>query len=934
MTNEKGANPEAGTPCDRLPGEREAFDTRFIPDTQWQATSTELTVVSAIKPSRLSKGFQLSVAGELITLKGGVLAEGRIETRAITSLHDLAEVLAGLNCRQALIHGVPKNTEATIIMTKDAFADAGRPAHATPRTAEAFEWPAGAGVMMLDYDPRPGADPLSRAGLVLALHHAVPAFVNAAMLWWPSASSCIYAADQQLQGIRGQRLYLLVKDAADIPRAGQVLFDRLWLAEYGYIAISRSGSMMERTLVDAGVWQTNRLDFAGGADCGSGLEQRRGQPVMIKGEALPIDMRAALPELTSAEREALNKIKQAARADKAVQEEAATARQRWIDERAADILKRLGGNDDAAHKAAERMATRALECGELAGHYAIHVLIEGREVEISVADILADPERFHGCKTLDPIEPEYDHGRAVGRLYLMQGRPTLYSFARGGKTYKLQRAPERLELVKGHIAEAAEGMIELLRKDPIIFDFGGQLVIAADGRVVPMCENLLGNHLPTLAQFWAYERRGDAIFKADRDPPAAMLKQILAKGEMRRLKPLDAVITGPTIRLDGTLLARPGYDASTRLLLDPLGQTIPDIPDTPTIEEADLALAKLWHPFKDFPLVDEGARGALLAALLTAAVRGTLPTSPAFAFDAPVQGSGKTLLALCIGALMTGRAPDVWPHTAGRDDEETRKRLFTALRTGSGALIWDNVTGVFDSAAMAAFITAPAMIDRILGKSEASRIPNRAMLVLTGNNLTFAGDLPRRIIICRIDPASATPFDRQFELDPLDHVLANRAALLAAACTLIRARYKHWTTPAPGRLASFEQWDDLVRQTVCFANSFLNAGSFSDPMELVREAQAADPEAETLVALLDAIGQSFQTREFSANNVLAEVAGNSNSELGRVLRDIAGDKVTASARSIGRILKFREGRIANHMCIRSRRDSHASALKFRLEIVQ
>jgi len=276
----------------------------------------------------------------------------------------------------------------------------------------------------------------------------------------------------------------------------------------------------------------------------------------------------------------------------------------------------------------------------------------------------------------------------------------------------------------------------------------------------------------------------------------------------------------------------------------------------------------------------------------------------------------------------------VWPHTAGRDDEETRKRLFTALRTGSGALIWDNVTGVFDSAAMAAFITAPAMIDRILGKSEASRIPNRAMLVLTGNNLTFAGDLPRRIIICRIDPASATPFDRQFELDPLDHVLANRAALLAAACTLIRARYKHWTTPAPGRLASFEQWDDLVRQTVCFANSFLNAGSFSDPMELVREAQAADPEAETLVALLDAIGQSFQTREFSANNVLAEVAGNSNSELGRVLRDIAGDKVTGSALSIGRILKFREGRIANHMCIRSRRDSHASALKFRLEIVQ
>lgn len=896
--------------------------------------SAKITVVSAVKPSRLSKGFELDAAGELTIRQGGMLVEGHIETRAITSLHGLAEVLAGLNCREALIHGVPKNTEATTIMTKDAFADAGRPAHATPRTAEAFEWPAGAGIMMLDYDPRPGADPLSCADLVRAIRHAVPAFVDAAMLWWPSASSCIYAADQLLKGIRGQRLYLLVKDAADIPRAGQVLFDRLWLAGYGYIVISRSGAMMERTLVDAAVWQTNRLDFAGGADCGSGLEQRRGQPVMIEGVALPIDTRAALPDLTPAEREALAKIKQAARADQAVQEEAAIARQIWIDERAADILKRLDSNDDAARNVAENMAKRALEYGELVGQYAIHVLIEGREVEISVADILADRERFHGCKTLDPIEPEYDHGRAVGRLYLMQARPTLHSFARGGKAYKLQRAPERLELVKGHIAEAAEGMIELLQKDPITFDFGGHLIIAADGRLVPMCENLLGNHLPTLAQFWAFERRGDAIVRADRDPPAAMLKQILAKGEMRRLKPLDAIITGPTIRLDGTLLARPGYDVSTRLLLDPLGQTIPDIPDAPTLEEADLALAKLWRPFKDFPMVDEGARGALLAALLTAGVRATLPTSPAFAFDAPVQGSGKTLLALCIGALMTGRAPDVWPHTAGRDDEETRKRLFTALRTGSGALIWDNVTGVFDSAAMAAFITAPAMIDRILGKSEAIRIPNRAMLVLTGNNLMFAGDLPRRVIICRIDPASATPFDRQFELDPLDFVLSNRMTLLAAVCTLIRARFVHWATPASGRLASFEQWDDLVRQTVCFADRALNGGEFGDPMELVREAQASDPDAETLAALLDVIKQIFHTYEFSAKEVRAEVATNCNWELERVLKDIAGDKASESARSIGRILKFREGRIANHMRIRSRRDGHAGALKFRLEIVQ
>jgi hypothetical protein len=73
--------------------------------------------------------------------------------------------------------------------------------------------------------------------------------------------------------------------------------------------------------------------------------------------------------------------------------------------------------------------------------------------------------------------------------------------------------------------------------------------------------------------------------------------------------------------------------------------------------------------------------------------------------------------------------------------------------------------------------------------------------VLTGNNLSLAGDLPRRVIICRIDPETDQPFARQFDLNPLAHVLEHRAAMLAAACILIRARFTHMTQPAPGRLA-------------------------------------------------------------------------------------------------------------------------------------
>jgi len=45
---------------------------------------------------------------------------------------------------------------------------------------------------------------------------------------------------------------------------------------------------------------------------------------------------------------------------------------------------------------------------------------------------------------------------------------------------------------------------------------------------------------------------------------------------------------------------------------------------------------------------------------------------------------------------------------------------------------------------MAAFITAAAMIDRVLGKSKNIRIPNRALLLLTGHSLPSADQLPRR----------------------------------------------------------------------------------------------------------------------------------------------------------------------------------------------
>ncbi|HSG58351.1 MAG TPA: hypothetical protein VLA06_02385, partial [Woeseiaceae bacterium] len=114
----------------------------------------------------------------------------------------------------------------------------------------------------------------------------------------PSASSHIHdrATGDDLTGLRGQRLYMLVAEAGDIPRAGAALVDRLWAAGLGRIVASAAGSALERCPVDASVWQPERLDFAAGAVCGPGLAQRRGVPRLIPGGVEVVDTRSVLPD--------------------------------------------------------------------------------------------------------------------------------------------------------------------------------------------------------------------------------------------------------------------------------------------------------------------------------------------------------------------------------------------------------------------------------------------------------------------------------------------------------------------------------------------------------------------------------------------------------------------------------------------------------------
>jgi hypothetical protein len=867
--------------------------------------------ITSTKPGCVTKEFSL-VDGELQKKTTANVYEGRMEIKEVSGANDFAELLQSLGPNQCLTYGIPPH-DARLI-TEEEWLRSGQPVDALPRTKSVFAWPNGPGIFMLDYDsPKDGGVPYKRKELVSLVLKILPASARIALLWWPSTSSHIFSGEDELTGIGGQRIYILVEDATDIERAGNTLNEKLWALGHGRYEVSSSGSFLKRSVFDGSVWQANRIDFAAGAKCAPGLSQRRGEPRVVASEPSGfLDTRVCIPDLTEEEMTAA--LEHQNRCKSEVAEEAKVKRAEWIRKRVDEIRIR---HPELSDQSAESVVRRAVETRTLHGEWLITVKRHDGSIEvISVKDALDDPETFHGLLTLDPLEPEYDGGRFVGKLYLTGSKPNIHSFAHGGANFRLRREAEKIELIAGKSREATDQLLTVLRNEPDLYDFGFELVqVGPSGSLMPLTESSLRYVAGGFVQFWVWRilRNGTCI-DVLKDPPPNICRSVIELRELRQLKPLTGVITAPTLRPDGSLIAFQGYDPVTQLLYEP-SVTAPLIPMSPTREEAENALEVIWKPFVDFPFCSALDRAVHLAALLTAAVRPVLQAAPGFAYDAPVQGSGKTLLARCIGVLAQGGDPGVWPHTAGRDDEEVRKRIFAVLRSGVRVLIWDNVVGAFDSAAMASLMTSPSLTDRILGQSVSSTVPNRMMLVLTGNNILLKGEMPRRILISRIDPATDKPFAREFDLEPFAYCQDNRQALIAAALTLIRAYLTHGCkTNVAGRLASFEDWDAWVRRTVIFCNE-LQPGMFADVMDSVKASQQIDPEQEALTDLLRELEDVMGKQAFTASEVVMKVNGfplsESSKELKEALENIVGGRSgTLTAKSIGRAFGYRKDRIA------------------------
>lgn len=321
------------------------------------------TLVTATAPKTCSKSYSLSAAGKLEKTTIANVSRGTVKTRSVSSLSEFAHVLKNLQHNQALVYGVPRHPAAHQLVTDEAWQRAGRPAHQVARTAEALRWPEGAGVMFLDYDPADAATALTRDELLSALYQACPCLQSVEKIWFPSSSSHIVhsSTGQDFTGLRGQRIYMLVQDASDIERAGKALVDRLWLCGFGRFDVSDSGSRLERTLVDATVFQPNRLDFAAGATCTAPLQQQRGEPLLIRGDVAFCDTRSAIQDLSAAELQHVRALKASAKDAQEIVEKASCARAQWQAQKdQASAEKAVPAEKKTQNKPAAKVKTEAI----------------------------------------------------------------------------------------------------------------------------------------------------------------------------------------------------------------------------------------------------------------------------------------------------------------------------------------------------------------------------------------------------------------------------------------------------------------------------------------------------------------------------------------------------------------------------------------------
>jgi hypothetical protein len=417
----------------------------------------------------LTKQISLSPDGTLV--KDGsacVMAHGTAERVRVADVHALVALIQGLKPSQAIALGAPRAElpdKVEVVTKKTLLNGVARP-DVIARTGANIVYH-GPAFALLDYDTKgmPAAVTAELeclGGFWPALLTVLPALDGVARVTRRSTSSGLSRADtgEVLPGSDGVHVYVEVKDGANSERFLRALHERCWLAGLGWMMVSTSGALLERSIVDRMVGGPERLVFEGGPVLVPPLQQDKESRRAIAVDGAALDTVAVCPALSTVERARLDELK--ARERERLAPEMAKAREAFVEAQAKKLVARTGLSEKAARQVIVRQCEGVLrpdivlpfDDPELAGR--------------TVGDVLDNPEFYEGETLADPLEG-VDYGPCKARIMRRDdGTPWIHSFAHGRTTYALK-----------HDATSVRKAMEQGAKDEVVATFA-LLAVGAD----------------------------------------------------------------------------------------------------------------------------------------------------------------------------------------------------------------------------------------------------------------------------------------------------------------------------------------------------------------------------------------------------------------------------------------------------------------------
>jgi putative DNA primase/helicase len=304
--------------------------------------------------------------------------------------------------------------------------------------------------------------------------------------------------------------------------------------------------------------------------------------------------------------------------------------------------------------------------------------------------------------------------------------------------------------------------------------------------------------------------------------------------------------------------------------------------------------------------VTKADHAVALSGILTALDRRSMATAPLHAFTAPLAGTGKSLLVDLVATLAIGRPMPVIAQ--GRSEEELEKRLGAAMLHGDQLVSIDNCDHVLQSSFLCQALTQQRLNIRLLGYSQNVEIPVNAAICATGNNLTIAGDLNRRTLLCSLDAKCEHPEQRQFTGNLIGYARENRGALVVAALTVLRTWHASGQNPGLAPLGSFEEWSQRVREPLIWFGR-------ADPCKTMLKVKDNDPARLALSIVLAQWKEHLGHGAYTVQEVINRAVNVADFHLALTNVVHTRRNETVGNQQLGRWLKKIEGRIVDGLML-------------------